>query len=195
MSLCAPRPDVREATDDDLTALTELSPGERDYFTDRLDRQRRGLGQLVIAWLGERAVGQLYVWTEEADEQKIRERLPEVPLLQHAWVAEAQRRRGIGTSLFVAAERLLYNRGQQKVALAVEWTNVRAYRLYLTLGYSDWPHGLVECARRQPVTVDDPNPSEWCFVLVKNLSPEPVPTGRNTHDAANPCYVLPSSSW
>ncbi len=169
MGTCAARPVIRTATDGDLDELTSWNPADADYFADRIDRQRRGLGALVVAWYAEHPVGHVYVWLEQADEPPIRQHLPGVPLLQHAWVPEQLRRRRIGTWLFLAAEDILRDRACRRVALAVEQDNGDAVRLYRRLGYREWRNGLVDCCRRRPGVGDDDSETESCRVLVKSL--------------------------
>jgi hypothetical protein len=51
--------EIRPASDDDLATLVE-DLGERHWFTDRLARQQRGGGVLLVAWLEDRPVGEVF---------------------------------------------------------------------------------------------------------------------------------------
>ncbi len=157
--------DVRPALDADLPALVDTLGQER-FFTGYLDRQRTGAGTLLVAWLDGRPVGDVYLRCEPADEPEIREHLAGVPLLVHHEVHPEHQRRGIGTALIEAAERLAAERGLTRTALAVGVDNPDAVRLYRRLRYVDWRRGTVDVSWEEPghgmVTL-------ICEVLVKPL--------------------------
>ncbi len=143
--------------------------GQRDFFQDRIARQKAGNGVLLIAWSSDHPIGDAYLWMEPAEEPDIRRHLPDVPLLTHVEVREDLRCLGVGTTLIAAAEREVIVRGYRRVALAVEESNERAARLYERCGYRDWGHSRVHC-----FAYDDGSgksrPVEICRVLVKNLA-------------------------
>ncbi|EOD67559.1 N-acetyltransferase GCN5 [Amycolatopsis vancoresmycina DSM 44592] len=146
--------------------------GDRRFLTDRLHRQRNGLGVLFVAWLGDRPAGDVYLWLERAEEEAIRWHLPGVALLTHLEVVGDLRNRGLGSALIHAVERYLVEEGHERVALAVRTDNVGAARLYRRLGYWDWGHGEVICYAR--TTLPDGrvrSEAEFCHVLVKQLGP------------------------
>jgi GNAT superfamily N-acetyltransferase len=157
---------IREARSTDLPALTQAM-GQQPFFADRLSRQQHGLGRLLTAWQDNLPVGVVYLWLEPAEEPEIREHLPDTPLLTHLETHAEHRAQGIGTRLIKAAERWLYAKGYDRVALAVEVTNVRAARLYARLGYREWPHSTVVC-----LSLTDGNGQrkvEICHIMVKPL--------------------------
>ncbi|MCR3748949.1 Acetyltransferase (GNAT) family protein [Lentzea californiensis] len=123
---------------------------------------------LLTAWQGDVVVGDVYLWLEEAEEPEIQAHLPGTPLLTHLEVHSDLRRKGVGTRLIRAAERLLAGRGYRDVALAVVVGNVDVERLYTRLGFQEWPHGHVKC-----YASSDGNghrAAEICTVLVKDLT-------------------------
>jgi ribosomal protein S18 acetylase RimI-like enzyme len=142
--------------------------GQAGYVRDRLARQSEGRGLLLAAWLGDEAVGSVYLWLEAAEEPEIREHLPETPLLTHIEVFAGHRNQGIGTRLVETAEQLLRERGHKAVVLAVEQSNDGAERLYKRLGYQDWDFGPVRCVQREWLP-DGTFEEKWedCAVLVK----------------------------
>lgn len=157
---------IRPARPDDLTPLTRRL-GQARFFVDRLDRQSMGRGVLLTAWHRGLVVGDVYLWLEPAEEPEIREHLPGTPLVTHLEIHPEHRRQGVGTSLIGAAEQWLADKGYDEVALAVEVTNRAAAKLYLRLGYQEWPHHLVEC-----YSLGDHNghrQREICRVMVKAL--------------------------
>jgi GNAT superfamily N-acetyltransferase len=161
---------VKPATYDDLTALEKFDPDDDwEYFVDRLERQKSDRGTLLVAWRDERIVGDIYLWTEEADEPEITRFLPGVPLLQRARVLPALRRQGIGTAMVQAAEELLWAE-HDRVALAVSPDNTGAISLYERLGYEEWQERLVvSCDPRKPKPGEPLLTEELCLVLVKSL--------------------------
>lgn len=162
--------EIRPALPTDLTTLADAL-GDREFFADRIARQRGGRGVLLTAWEDSRPVGVVYVWLEPADEAEVRKYLPGVPLLHHLEVAAERRDHGIGTRLVKAAERVLLARGYDQVALAVELKNVGAARLYVRLGFRRWAHGRVVCYSETSL----PDGSrklrpDTCFMLAKQLT-------------------------
>ncbi len=164
-------PDLRPACADDVIPFTKAF-GDYEFFTDRLRRQRKGLGVLFVAWLDDRPAGDVYLWLERAEEEPIHAYLPDVALLTHLQVHPDLHGRGVGSALIDAVERYLVQKGHARVALAVRTDNVRAARLYDRLGYVDWDQGEVVCYAR--TTSPDgrvQEQAEWCHVLVKDLVP------------------------
>jgi GNAT superfamily N-acetyltransferase len=158
---------IRRARPADLEVLIrEL--GQRVFFDDRMSRQHKNLGMLLVAWLDDRPIGVIYLWLEEAEEAELREHLPGTPILNHLEIHPDHRGQGIGTMLLDAAERRLRMLGFCQVALAVEETQQRVARLYKRLDYEDWPHPTVRCysltdgGRERRV--------EICRIMVKELS-------------------------
>jgi GNAT superfamily N-acetyltransferase len=161
--------EIRRAADAELAALVAVL-GQRHFFTDRLARQHRGGGVLLVAWLDGHPVGDVFVACEPADEPEVRRHLPGVPQLTHLEVLGPLQRRGIGTALIRAAEGTARLFGHEQLALGVGTDNPDARRLYERLGYADWGHGTVvgTWVERDhagpPVAV-----SEVCQMLVKRL--------------------------
>ncbi len=160
---------VRPGSDADLPALVAVL-GQRRWFSDRLARQRAGGGVLLLAWLEDRPVGDVYLHLEPATEPEVRRHLPGVPLLIHLEVLGPLQRRGIGTALIHAGEGTARRLGHRRLAMGVGLENHGARRLYERLGYTDWGHGTVETSWEehdhtgQPVTV-----SETIHMLVRDL--------------------------
>ncbi|MCK2221656.1 GNAT family N-acetyltransferase [Actinomadura sp. ATCC 31491] len=163
--------DIREADHADLPAITEALRQEA-YFADRLARQAEGHGRLLVAWQDGRVVGNVYLWLAPAEEARLRELLPRVPLLTHLEVVPERRDQGIGTRLVRAAEDRLRALGHRRVALGVNLGNDRAHHLYRRLGYAEWAHG--ELATTETVYHPDgkrESRPEICRILVKSLGP------------------------
>jgi GNAT superfamily N-acetyltransferase len=161
--------EIRPASDDNLAILV-AALGERHWFTDRLARQQRGGGVLLVAWLDGRPVGEVFLDFEPATEPEVREHLPGVPRLDHLEVLGPFWGRGIGTALICAAEATARQLGHERIALGVGLDNPKGRRLYERLGYADWGHGTVVGSwveypdDRPPVTL-----SEVCDMLIKRL--------------------------
>jgi GNAT superfamily N-acetyltransferase len=134
--------EVRPASDADLATLVAVL-GERHFFTDRLARQQRGGGVLLVAWLDGQPVGEAFLECEPAAEPEVRRHLPGVPRLDHLEVLGPFQGRGIGTALIGAAEATARQLGYEQIALGVGLDNPKARRLYERLGYADWGHGTV----------------------------------------------------
>ncbi|MBW3547833.1 MAG: GNAT family N-acetyltransferase [Actinobacteria bacterium] len=133
---------IRVAEPGDLGVLTACM-GQRPFFTDRLARQARGGGVLLVAALADLVVGDVYLSCEPPGEPELGRHLPGVPSLVHLEVTPDLRRRGIGTRLVQRAEAEAMRRGAGRVLLGVEGANRGARRLYERLGYVEWEHGIV----------------------------------------------------
>lgn len=134
---------VRSATADELLDLVG-SFGQREYFADRITRQDRDQGVVIVAWLDERPVGDVYLWRSPAHEPEIEMHLPGVPELNHLEIHPDHRSRGIGTQLITHGEQLALQLGYQQITICVGVDNSRAHALYRRLGYVDWGHGTVD---------------------------------------------------
>jgi GNAT superfamily N-acetyltransferase len=71
LRLVTAKAEVRPASDADLATLAAVL-GERHFFADRLARQQRGGGVLLVAWLDGRPVGDVYLDCEPAEEPEVR---------------------------------------------------------------------------------------------------------------------------
>jgi hypothetical protein len=75
--------EIRPGSADDLTVLVAVL-GEGHWFSDRLARQQRGGGVVVlVAWLEGRPVGEVFLECEPATEPEVRRQLPGVARLDH----------------------------------------------------------------------------------------------------------------
>jgi GNAT superfamily N-acetyltransferase len=161
--------EIRPGSAVDLPALV-AALGERHWFADRLARQERGGGVVLVAWLDGRPVGEVFLECEPAKETEVRRHLRGVPRLDHLEVLGPFQGRGIGTALIRAAEDTARQLGHEWIALGVGLDNPKARRLYERLGYADWGHGTVVGTWVEypddgpPVTL-----SEVCDMLVKRL--------------------------
>jgi GNAT superfamily N-acetyltransferase len=163
------RVEIRSASDAELATLVAVL-GERRWFADRLARQERGGGVVLVAWLEGRPVGEVFLECEPATEPEVRRHLPGVPRLDHLEVAGPFWGRGIGTALILAAEDSARQLGHERIALGVGLDNLKARRLYERLGYVDWGQGTVVGTWVEHL--DDGSPvilSEICDMLVKRL--------------------------
>jgi GNAT superfamily N-acetyltransferase len=161
--------EIRPASAADLATLVAVL-GERHWFSDRLSRQERGGGVVLVAWLDGRPVGDVFLECEPATEPEVRRQLPGVPRLDHLEVLGPFQGHGIGTALIGAAEATARQLGHERMALGVGLDNPRARRLYERLGYVDWGHGTVVGTWVEYPDDGPPVPrSEVCDILVKRL--------------------------
>jgi GNAT superfamily N-acetyltransferase len=109
---------IRPGAATELPALVEAL-GQRPFFADRLARQHQGRGVLLVAWLDDHPVGDVYLLREPADVPKVRLHLPGVPQLDHLEVMGPLQRRGIGTALIHAGEDTARRLGDEQLAPGV----------------------------------------------------------------------------
>ena len=133
----APRLTIRPATRKDHPALV-AALGQREFFADRIGRARHKLGELLVAWIDDEPVGDVYLWCEPFEEPELVAAFPNAPLLNHLEVAPQFQGQGIGTALTHAAEEVARARGYDIVVLGVGLDNPRARGLYERLGYLGW---------------------------------------------------------
>ena len=162
--------EIRRARDVELPDLVAAF-GQEWVFADYLDRQRRGVGDLLVAWAEGRPVGDVYLWREPAYELEVREKQPGTPVITHLEVAPAWQRRGVGSALMEAVERLAFEHGHGLVCLGVGVANP-ARALYDRRGYDDWGHGTVKFSWAVPLPDSSSiTEEETCHVLVKIVDP------------------------
>jgi hypothetical protein len=78
LNLVTAKAEVRLASTDDLAALVAVL-GEHHWFTDRLARQQRGGGVLLVAWLDGRPAGEVFLECEPAKEPEVAGSFPVCP--------------------------------------------------------------------------------------------------------------------
>jgi GNAT superfamily N-acetyltransferase len=137
---------ITAAVQADVDALVAENLGPEGLYRDRLKKQEAGKGWLLVHRLDavEPPGGVIFLWLDDAEEDAVRTRLPGVPLIMHLKVHPGRRGFGIGTELMHEAERMAAALGRTEIALGVDPGNTNAIRLYQHLGYSEWPHGLVD---------------------------------------------------
>jgi GNAT superfamily N-acetyltransferase len=161
--------EIRPASAADLEPLAAVF-GSGRFFGDCLATQEAGSGVLLLAWIEERPVGDVFLDQDPAPEPEVRRWLPGVPRLVHLEVLGAFQRRGIGTGLVRAGEATARRLGHRRVALGVGLDNPGARRLYERLGYCDWGRGPIVTSWQEhdrpgpPVTV-----TETIDMLVNDL--------------------------
>ncbi|MEV4511651.1 GNAT family N-acetyltransferase [Dactylosporangium sp. NPDC049525] len=160
--------EVRPAIERELD-LVVAAFGDASFLAERMARQSEDNGVLLVAWLHGKAVGCVYVWFEDAEEAELRKHLPGVPLLNRLRVVEPLRNNRIGTALVHAAERLVREQGHTQLALGISLDNADAERLYLRLGFAEWPHGLVDTYYVVFKDGNEIREPELCRILVKDL--------------------------
>jgi RimJ/RimL family protein N-acetyltransferase len=165
-----PERDARQGGRADLPAqdggcidVRELTPGELELVDAHLPLSRLGGEQTyLVAWEGDLPVGHAHVaWANTT---------LGVPEVQDVFVAESRRRRGIGTELARAAERMAAARGHHRISLSFGLENDGARRLYEGLGYkrAELEPQRIRCTiliRGKPVEIDD-----TLIYLVKELA-------------------------
>jgi len=116
----------------------------------------------LVAWAGSDPVGHAHIAWEETTLG--------VPEIGDVFVQAELRRRGIGTELSKAAERLARTRGHRQMSISASITNESALRLYRRLGYREagLPPKRVQgtiVVRGGPMEVDD-----TLLYLIKDLT-------------------------
>jgi GNAT superfamily N-acetyltransferase len=143
-------------------------------FLGRTYAERSRLpGAVLVAEAEGHLLAAVFVSTGRPTENEIVERLGDVPMLHRLIVAAEHRGQRIGTRMIAAAETMLREAGHSLLAVGVDLDNDGAARLYRRLGYTEWPHGVLETFREHGdesgnviVTPDE------CRVFVKELSTE-----------------------
>lgn len=161
---------IRPARTDDVSALA-TGASTRGLLADRLRRQSEGLGELWVAERDADLVGTIFLWLTDAEEEIVRAKLPDVPLVMNLWVRPDQRCHGIGTDLMDHAEVRLRALGHTRVALGVDSENLTAIRLYKGLAYDRWPYAEDVTTVRLEFPADGlaVRHDEICVMYVKDL--------------------------
>jgi GNAT superfamily N-acetyltransferase len=134
---------IRAARREDLALLPDaLGDEHHDYFRDQFRLQDEELARILFAFTdGDRGlVGGVVASWAGTGEWQIKQHLPGVPIIAHLHVARLRRGRGYGRQLLMAAERVLRERGHERVLIGVNSDNHAARALYLHLGYEPARH-------------------------------------------------------
>ncbi|MGI9591125.1 MAG: GNAT family N-acetyltransferase [Myxococcota bacterium] len=138
-----------------------------------LSQQDDGAVAYVVAWLGERPVGQGLIHWPGPRNRDLAAALGECPEIYSLGVLEGFRSRGIGSRIVRALEELASTRGCSRAGLAVALANPEARSLYESLGYRRTDTGTfidrwrqIDAAGQVHVEEDE------CEFLVKSLRPE-----------------------
>jgi predicted N-acetyltransferase YhbS len=140
---------IRKAARADYPSLVDAF-GQPEYFADRIGRSRHNLGDVLVAYVDDEPVGNVYLWCEPLEEPELRAAYPDAPLLNHLEVRPEWRGRGVGADLVHAVEDAARRRGYDLVVLGVGLDNPRAKRLYERLGYLDWNNGPIVARWTEP---------------------------------------------
>lgn len=107
----------------------------RSQHWANLNRQQAGELLYLVAWDGQRAVGQVCLFWRPLND-------PVATLAGCPWIIDLlvhpdHRSRGVGTELLQACEAAARSRLRFRIGLGVAVTNTRARALYERLGYAD----------------------------------------------------------
>jgi ribosomal protein S18 acetylase RimI-like enzyme len=163
---------IRDAVESDVAELVAEDFGPEGLYRDRLRLQHAGKGRLLIYRLDPAGPpdGVVFLWLDEAEEEEVRTRLPNVPLIMHLKVHQGRRGCGIGTELMHEAGRIAVAAGRTQIALGVDPSNHSAIELYKRLGYVEWPYGLVDTHQVEFRQRRRRRYNEKCLIFVKPLS-------------------------
>jgi ribosomal protein S18 acetylase RimI-like enzyme len=129
---------IRRLARAEIALLERQMPRTPGVHQQRFESQRRGEGEYLIAWEGDRPVGHLFIEWDGTRREAVRSAMVDCPPnLSDVAVHPERRSRGIGSQLMEAAESLAARRGHERVGLSVALDNVRARALYERRGYAD----------------------------------------------------------
>jgi ribosomal protein S18 acetylase RimI-like enzyme len=134
--------DVRPCTENDLEVLQARWPVPGQVHDAHYLRQQEGSATYLVAWDGAEPVGSGMVQWRGCVMDNARASYPDGIEVNHLQVRPALRGRGAGTSLLLAAERMVRERGHDLIAVSVAAENADAARLYQRLGYQ--PTGVID---------------------------------------------------
>jgi GNAT superfamily N-acetyltransferase len=126
---------VRPCTERDLVLLRELMPSFDDVAGHHYDQQRAGTATFLVCWYGDEPLGWGLVQWQGCLGEHARAAYASCVELNHLQVRPEYRGRGAGTAILAAAERLVRDRGLDRLAVSVGVENPDAARLYRRLGY------------------------------------------------------------
>ena len=129
---------VREATQDDLVALTRLNARFNDVKTTAAQIAARladpqcveipivaEIDKQLVGFAGLRVVPLIFYKGTHAE-------------LTELFVEESYRRRGVGRALIRFAERLAESKGAEELILHTDEENEAARKFYIAMGYEAW---------------------------------------------------------
>lgn len=162
---------VKPAEKRDLEVLNaRLRSPILNFHEEKINLQEKGEVVWLIAWIGKEPVGQVLIRWQGATDEPVRQHEERYPYLQNLAVKINYQRKGIGTQIVFAAEKIVKNKGYKKVGMAVGVENEIAQKLYNKLGYKSWDNGTYSMSWH----IVDPSgkkieESETCTYLIKEL--------------------------
>ncbi len=166
---------ARQCSVDDLPQLHSTWPSSAEVHDRHFAGQLAGTQTLIVAWQRGMALGSAVVRWASQDLTEVLSAYPGVVEMAHLQVRSDVRRRGVGTCLAEAAERLARRRGAHWLGLAAGVDNLEARALYECLGYRRT--GIVE--RSEYCFMDESGTEhqavEWNEYLIRDLDADPVP--------------------
>lgn len=119
---------------------SEFSPNNLvRYHHKRHEIQKNGEGVYLIAWHEDKPIGH-FLLRFKGPEKDTSGKYPfPTPYLEAGSTRSEYRKKGVATKLIQQAEKIVLNRGINRIGLAVGSSdNPNARRLYEKLGYFDW---------------------------------------------------------
>lgn len=137
--------DVRSVTERDWPQLQAHWPSSVGVLRAQQSPPAGRRTTLLVAWEEETPLGSGVIQWDGPTGERARETFSDAVEINHLYVQESARGRGIGTALIAEAERVIAAAGYSRVLVAVAEDNPRARALYERLGYE--PTDCVELTR------------------------------------------------
>lgn len=138
---------VSAVTEEDINALEVfLSSGDYTKHKSRLQAQKEGLVDYLIV-RGIVPLGHLLIVWNGGEDGPLSDRENNEPFIEDVYVHPVARNRGIGILLMDEAEKIVRQRGFDRVGLTVALNNPRVEAMYVKRGYADSGLGTFESKR------------------------------------------------
>jgi ribosomal protein S18 acetylase RimI-like enzyme len=165
--------EARPCSTEDLVQLRATWPLPTDVHDRHFSRQLSGSETFVVAWQDGEAVGSVVIRWQHPELGEVDTTHPGVVEVAHLQVRPDRRRRGVGTCLMEAAERLARLRAVPWLGLGVGVDNPEATALYESLGYMRTGIGTQSEYEYVDESGVAQHASEWDEYMIKNLEVTP----------------------
>ena len=162
---------IRSIIKKDLEVLNKKLKSEYvpTLHEDKLKEQEQGDSVWLIAWIDDKPVANGQIRFNGSKAKEVRSKMKNCPHLESLYVKEEFRKKRIATQFMNFSEKLVKQKGFNKIGLSVEKDNEFLINLYKKRGYKDWQKGIVIETWEEVHDGKEKKIIEKCKYLIKKL--------------------------
>ncbi len=162
---------IRPIIKEDLEVLNKKLKIENvpTLHEDKLKEQEQGGSVWLIAWIDDKPIAHGQIRFNGSKAKEVRNKMKNCPHLESLHVKEGFRKKGIATQFMNFSEKLVKQKGFNKIGLSVEKDDEFLINLYKKRGYKDWQKGIITETWEELHNRKKKKIIEKCKYLIKKL--------------------------